>query len=83
MKKLFLILSVFVLFSFTPNVNSISIETNTAIEEVSVDCNSLAQGYYEFLVNEEGVSPREAGRRARRLRDSCKKSQKEDLNQQQ
>lgn len=75
MKKIFGFITVLALFSFTPVSNlsqsGLLDETITNHEVLATDCDDLGQGYYEYLVNEEGVGHREAGRRARALRDAC------------
>lgn len=71
MKKILILVGVFSILSFSSNANSKITEEYFAF----LDCNALAQGYYEYLVNDEGVEPREAGRRARQFRDACEEIQ--------
>lgn len=60
------------MFALSINANVESKEAKREIEEVFyLDCQSLAEGYYNFMVEEEGVSPRRAARRARRFLRAC------------
>ncbi|NCO62511.1 MAG: hypothetical protein GW839_00915 [Flavobacteriales bacterium] len=72
MRKILIVIGMLSMFSFTSNTKIKLANTNTeSIEVVKLACNELAQGYYEFMVNQEGVDPRVAGQRARDFRDAC------------
>jgi len=77
MKKVIGIIVVFVAFGYTPVTNSTSTSTeiNLEKEEFKINCRELAQGYYEYLVEEEEEDQRSAGKKARTMFTYCEAAQ--------
>jgi hypothetical protein len=71
MKKLLFTLFFTITFGVGLNANTDTKRTINIQEFEYLDCMAEAQSYYEFLVNEEGESPRRANKRANVFLNAC------------